>query len=107
MSKRYVRSLIAVCSSVVLGAAWRSSVASPEGSSSEGSSSTGATALNTELHAPEDMAFDADGNLYVSEFDGDVVDRIDPSGVLTVVAGTGVRGFSGEGGPATQAMLQM
>lgn len=50
-------------------------------------------------------AFDADGNLYVSDEDNNVVLRVATSGTLTVVAGNGIRGFSGDGGPATSASL--
>jgi len=54
---------------------------------------------------PEDVVFDAAGNLYVSEFSGNVVDRIDGAGSLTVFAGTGTAGFSGSGGPAIDTEL--
>lgn len=42
-----------------------------------------------------------DGSLYVAS--GNVVKRIDGSGNITTVAGAGASGFSGDGGPATQA----
>jgi len=49
------------------------------------------------------IAFDAAANLYVAE--PSVVRRIDPQGRSTVVAGTGTTGFSGDGGPASQAQI--
>lgn len=58
-----------------------------------------------QLQQPEDVAFDAAGTLYVSEFAGNVVDRVGPGGSLTVVAGTGVPGYSGSGGLATETQL--
>ncbi len=57
------------------------------------------------LGQPEDIAFDAHGDMYVSEFSGNKVDRVSPDGRLKVVGGTGVAGFSGNGGPATSARL--
>jgi uncharacterized protein (TIGR03437 family) len=51
------------------------------------------------------LVFDASGNLYVSDESDSIVYRIDPTDKQTVVAGTGTAGFSGDGGPATQAML--
>ncbi|HET8652847.1 MAG TPA: SMP-30/gluconolactonase/LRE family protein [Gaiellaceae bacterium] len=54
---------------------------------------------------PAGLAFDADGALYVAERDGYRVSRVDRAGTKAVVAGTGVRGNSGDGGPATAARL--
>lgn len=53
------------------------------------------------------LAFDAAGNLYVSECSWTyaAIQRIDPDGMLTPFAGTGVPGYSGDGGPATAAQL--
>ena len=51
-------------------------------------------------------AFDADGNLYVTEATNHCVRRIDKAtGVITTVAGTGAPGYSGDGGLATRATL--
>jgi sugar lactone lactonase YvrE len=53
------------------------------------------------------LAIDSAGNLYVGGGEGGhfMVNRISPSGNITRVAGTGRRGFSGDGGPATEAEL--
>ena len=51
------------------------------------------------------LAADPAGNLYVAAFSGSVVDKIDTSGHVTVVAGNGSGGYSGDGGPATSATL--
>ena len=89
---------LAVASFVFLsGNSGAGSVASPVQSS--------VTATNVPIAAPEDIAFDAAGNTYISEFDGNRIDRVDPNGMFTVVAGTGIAGFSGDGGPATDAEL--
>lgn len=63
------------------------------------------SAMGVPLGAPEDLEFDEAGNLFISEWTGDRVVRVDASGMLTVVAGTGDMGLSGDGGPATQAEL--
>jgi uncharacterized protein (TIGR03437 family) len=52
-----------------------------------------------------DVAIDAQGNVYAADAGNYVVVRISPNGVLTVVAGNGISGFSGDGGPATSASL--
>lgn len=103
MSKRWIGVTVTATVAVVLVAtALSRASASPEAPAP----SAGATALGTEFLAPEDVAFDVSGNLYVSEFLGHKVDRIDPAGSVSVVAGTGVQGYSG-GGPATEALLNM
>jgi sugar lactone lactonase YvrE len=52
------------------------------------------------------MASDAMGNIYLGDINGYVVRKLAPDGTVTVVAGTGVPGFSGDGGPAVNAQLQ-
>ncbi|MDF2752742.1 MAG: serine/threonine protein kinase, partial [Gaiellaceae bacterium] len=54
---------------------------------------------------PAGLALGPGGVLYVAERDGQRVSRIDPTGAKTVVAGTGVRGGSGDGGPAVAAQV--
>ena len=54
---------------------------------------------------PAGLAFGPGGALYVAERDGQRVSRIDSTGAKAVVAGTGVRGESGDGGPAVAAQV--
>ena len=49
------------------------------------------------------VLFDPDGNLLVSDQANQRIRRIDPSGTITTVAGSGRRGFAGDGGPALEA----
>lgn len=60
----------------------------------------------TPLAEPYEVRFDSLGNLYVVEMIGAVVRRLDArTGTMSVVAGTGHAGFSGDGGPAVSAKL--
>ena len=51
------------------------------------------------------MAVDAAGNLYIADENNHRIRRVDPSGIITTIAGTGEEGFSGDGGPAVEAHL--
>jgi len=71
-----------------------------------GDSGDGGPAGAARLNNPFDVAFDAQGHLFLSDTFNHRVRRVDArSGVITTVAGDGTRGFSGDGGPATQARL--
>ena len=66
---------------------------------------TAVSAIATPLLLPSAIVFDAQGNLYVAETANHVIRKIDRSGNLTTIAGTGTQGFGGDGGPATAAQL--
>jgi sugar lactone lactonase YvrE len=73
---------------------------------------TGATALGdgglatAAMLSPENMAFDASGNLYIVDGFNDRIREVNAkTGIITTVAGTGIDGFGGDGGPATSAPI--
>jgi RHS repeat-associated protein len=55
------------------------------------------------MNGPRGVAVAADGSVYVS--DGNRIRRVTPDGIINTVVGTGVAGFSGDGGPAREARL--
>jgi sugar lactone lactonase YvrE len=75
------------------------------GNGSEGDSGDSGPATQAELITPYDVAADAAGNLYIAEVLGNRVRKVDANGIITTFAGNGNEGFSGDGGPATQAEL--
>jgi uncharacterized protein (TIGR03437 family) len=79
------------------------------GTGTFGFSGDGGTATNAQLFPGHGIAVDGAGNLYIA--DNHRIRKVDPSGIITTVVGTGTGnsvgqgGFSGDGGPATAAML--
>ena len=65
----------------------------------------GKPAVNAGLGRIAAVVVDQAGNVYAADQDNNLVIRISPSGVLTVVAGNGIAGYSGDGGPAVSASL--
>jgi uncharacterized protein (TIGR03437 family) len=65
----------------------------------------GSSATSVLLNNPSGVAVDAAGNLYFTDSYNNVVLKVTSGGTLTIVAGNGSQGFSGDGGPATSAAL--
>jgi DNA-binding beta-propeller fold protein YncE len=61
--------------------------------------------LEAALKGPFGVDFDKAGNMYIAEFTGQRLLRVDPRGNLTTVAGTGEKGNGGDGGPALKAQF--
>ena len=57
------------------------------------------------LNGPFAVDFDKKGNMYIAEFTGQRLLKVDAKGNLTVVAGTGKKGDSGDGGPGLKAQF--
>jgi uncharacterized protein (TIGR03437 family) len=75
------------------------------GTGVKGSLGDGGLATNAQLMSPRNVAVDAAGNLYVSEFEGHRVRRVTTDGKISTIAGTGVAGFRGDGGLAVNAQI--
>lgn len=75
------------------------------GSASIGYEGDGGPADQAALTSPYGLAAGADGSVFITDFGAHCIRKVDPFGTITTVAGTGVLGFSGDGGPAVQARL--
>jgi RHS repeat-associated protein len=62
-------------------------------------------AAQARLYSPVDLAIDSLGNLFIADTGNRRIRKIDPSAMITTVAGIGTAGYSGDGGPATEAEL--
>ena len=75
------------------------------GTGQEGDSGDGGPARNARFEAPHGLVVDPAGNIYFSDAIHHRVRRIGTDGIITTVAGTGEKGWTGDFGPATQARL--
>ncbi|MBI5427835.1 MAG: SMP-30/gluconolactonase/LRE family protein [Nitrospinae bacterium] len=77
------------------------------GSGEAGFSGDGGPAVKASLRTPAGLALDKDGNLYIADRENHRVRKVDAKGTVTTVAGNGTAGFSGDGGPAVEASLNL
>jgi trimeric autotransporter adhesin len=70
-----------------------------------GACGDGGQAALAQLTEPSSVAIDAKGNVYIADRGAHRVRHVNASGVITTLAGTGVKGFSGNNGPANKARL--
>jgi sugar lactone lactonase YvrE len=81
-------------------------IATIAGTGIPGFSGDGQLATRARLLHPAGVAFDAAGNLAIADFYNQRIRRVDAvTGIITTIAGTGVYGYSGDGGAATSAQL--
>ncbi len=67
----------------------------------------GGPATEASLNMPHELRFDSKGDIYIAERDNHVIRKVEmKTGMISTVAGTGVPGFSGDGGPGTKAQLR-
>src|SRR5665213_2174444 len=75
------------------------------GTGTQGYSGDGGQATNAELNYPTGIAFDAVGNLYFSDQGNNRIRMVNTAGIISIVAGNGTQGYSGDGVQATNAEL--
>ena len=71
-----------------------------------GFSGDGGPAVAAQLRSPYGVAVDGAGNLYIADASNNGIRKVDSTGTITTIAGTGESGFSGDGGPAVEAELR-
>jgi sugar lactone lactonase YvrE len=74
------------------------------GDGEQGFGGDGGAATSALLDAPTAVAVDLNGNIYIADKHNNRIREVS-GGVIATIAGTGVAGFSGDGGAATSAML--
>jgi sugar lactone lactonase YvrE len=75
------------------------------GNGTTGFSGDGGPATSAELSCPSGVTFDAAGDFFIADYSNNRVRKVDITGVITTIAGTGTTGFAGDDGPAISAEL--
>ena len=101
----FVMSLVSFPST---GWAAPSDISTVAGNGSTGFSGDGVLATTTSLHVPSGVAVDSAGNLFIADQVNKRIRKVAVgTGIITTVAGNGSGGYSGDGGPATSAELNL
>jgi uncharacterized protein (TIGR03437 family) len=77
------------------------------GSLLPGFSGDGGPATSASLLLPGGVAVDGNGNLYIADIGNNRIRKVTAAGTISTVAGNGTKGFSGDGGSATSASLNL
>jgi sugar lactone lactonase YvrE len=103
---RTLTAAIAVVAMALPGGALSQTITTVAGNGVQGFAGDGGPATSASLHTPIDVATDAAGNLYIADPGNDRIRMVAAgTGIITTVAGSGISGFAGDGGPATSASL--
>jgi sugar lactone lactonase YvrE len=82
-----------------------STISTVAGNGTAGYSGDGGPGPSAQINGPFGIAVDGAGNVYIAEWYNHRVRKVDTSGTITTIAGIGIAGFGGDGGPATNAAL--
>jgi sugar lactone lactonase YvrE len=80
-------------------------IAAFAGITTAGYAGDGGAATSAQLTEPHGLAVDSAGNLYIADSGNFRIRKVDRNGIITTIAGTGVAGYSGDGGPAVSAEI--
>lgn len=75
------------------------------GTGVQGYTGDGGAAVAAELDSPQGVAVDGGGQVFIADTHNQRIRAISTAGIITTYAGTGIRGFGGDGGPAVSAQL--
>ncbi len=75
------------------------------GTGYSGYSGDSGPAIDAQLYNPNGVAVDSSGNIYIADSSNHRIRKVDSSGIISTIAGTGIAGYSGDNGAATDAQL--
>jgi len=102
---RYFR--FVVCAAILLFVSGAASAQQDYINNFAGGGPNNVPATSADVNYPITTATDSAGNFYIASYNQQRVFKVSPGGTLTVLAGNGFTGYSGDGGPATQAELSL
>jgi sugar lactone lactonase YvrE len=77
------------------------------GTGTDGFSGDGGPATSAQLNCASGVAIDAAGELFIADYLNNRIRKVDATGVITTIAGNGTPGFTGDGGPAAAAEINL
>lgn len=75
------------------------------GTGEAGYSGDNINACNSMLNCPAGVVADSNGNVYFNDYKNDRVRKVNSNGIISTFAGTGIHGYSGDGGQADKAQI--
>lgn len=99
--------LVAICILSFQPTVFAQSITTIAGTGSAAFSGDGGLASAAAISGPSGIAIDASGNIYFTDANNNRIRKINTSGIISTVAGTGASTYSGDGGLATAAAIQM
>jgi trimeric autotransporter adhesin len=75
------------------------------GNQNAGFSGDGGLATQATMSSPSSVAVGVDGSLYIADFGNARIRKVTPNGIISTIAGNGIQGTAGDGGPAIKASL--
>lgn len=97
--------LLCLCPGVFSGTGRAATITTLAGTGAKGFSGDGRPAAEAQLNNPYAVGRGPDGALYICDVDNQRIRRIGNDGTISTFVGSGTKGYSGDGGPATSATL--
>lgn len=101
--KKFVILVLAICFAAF---SYAQIITTFAGTGVSGSLGDGGSCSVAQLNVPHGLAMDAVGNMFIADYGSKKIRKIDTSGIITTICGTGVSGHAGDGGPAISAEIR-
>jgi len=94
---------IAYNGNYIIKVSTNSNITTVAGNGNQGYAGDGGIATNAEINGAQGIAVDASGNLFIADTWNNRIRKVSTNGIISTVAGNGVRGYAGDSGAATNA----